>query len=224
VTTINSPTQVLAAIIAPILQTMPDDPNNLPVPAASGNWSITTPITEVTNLYHLEGMQVTGLADGQVIPLMVVENGSITLAQPASNIKVGLPFIAQLQSMPTEIPQLGSIQGERKRIPGATLRVQASRGMQAFANQPVASALDFQQEIPWSNAVDLPSIPATGVPAAALPLFTGDLFAPINDDWQNFNGWESSPGMIAVQQLLPLPLNLLAFVPKLALGDNHEQG
>jgi hypothetical protein len=224
VTTVNSPSQVLAAIVAPILATMPNDPNNLPVPAAAGDWSITTPVMQVTNLFHLEGMQVTGLADGQVIPLTVVENGTVDLPNPASNIKIGLPFIAQLQSMPTEIPSLGSIQGERKRIPGATVRVQASRGFQMFANQPVASALDFQQEIPWAYGVDLPQIPATGVPAAALPLFTGDQFAPINDDWQNYNGWEASPGLIAAQQLLPLPMNILAFVPKYALGDNKDPG
>lgn len=223
VITVNSATQVLAAIVAPILQTMPDDPNRLPIPAPSGSWSITTPVSSVSNLDHLEGMQVTGLADGEVIPLTTVVNGSIALAQPASNIKIGLPYICQLQSMPTEIPALGSIQGERKRIPGATIRVQASRGFQLAANQPIASALDYQPEIPWDNLVDPPSVPRSNVPAAALPLFTGDLFAPINDDWQNWNGWEASPGCIAAQQLSPNPLDVLAFVPRLALGDNKGE-
>ena len=223
VTTINSPTQVLAAITAPILDTVPNDPNLLPSPAASGEWSITTPVSEVTNLFHLEGMQVTGLADGQVIPLTTVTNGSIALPNPASAIKVGLPFVAQLQTMPIEIPSLGSVQGDRKRIQNATVRVQASRGFQLFANQPVASEHDFQQEIPWSNGVDVPSVPAVGVPDSALPLFTGDLFAPIDDDWQDSNGFMASRGLIGAQQLQPLPLDVLALVPSVSLGDNKQQ-
>jgi len=213
----------LAAITVPIIETMPNDPDRLPVPAEPGQWSITTPVTTVGNLFHLEGMQVTGLADGQVVPLTTVVNGSITLPEPATNIKVGLPFIAQLQSMPPEITALGSIQGDRKRIPGATFVVQASRGFQGFANQPVAAALDFQQEIPWDNGVDIPDVPSVNVPAGALPLFTGYKFVPINDDWQNYNGWEASPGFIAAQQLQPLPLNVLAFVPRFHIGDDKEQ-
>lgn len=220
VSQVNSPTQVLAAITVPIVQTIPNDPFNIPMPAPAGAWTITEPVTSVTNLYHLEGMEVTGLADGAVIPLTTVVDGTIQLAQPASSIKVGLPFIAQVQSMPTEIPALGSIQGARKRVPGCTVRLEKSKGVQVGANQPVASMLDFQREIPWSNLVDLPEVPSSNAPDAALPLFSGDKFAPFNDDWQNYNGWEASPGMIAAQQTNPLPMNILAFVPKFLLGDN----
>ena len=219
VTTVNSPTQVLAAITVPIIQTMPDDPFLTPIPQPAGNWSITTPVTEITNLYHLEGMQVTGLADGAVIPLTTVVGGTVQLPAAASAVKIGLPFIAQLQSMPIEIPSLGSVQGDRKRMNGCTVRMEASKGIQLGANQPVASTLAYGQEVPWTNLVDLPEVPSSEVPAAALPLFTGDKFQPVNDDWQNWNGWEASPGMVAVQQLNPLPMNILALVPKMNLGD-----
>jgi hypothetical protein len=220
VTTVLGPDQVQAAITVPIIQTVPNDPNLLPVPAASGDWTITTPVTSVTNLYHLEGMQVTGLADGAVIPLTTVVNGTIELPQAASAITVGLPFTAQLQAMPVEIPQAGSIQGDRKVIHGVNVRMQASRGFQIGANQPVASALDYQQEIPWSNLVDLPDMPRSNVPSAALPLFTGDKFQPVNDDWQDWDGFTASPGWVAAQQSQPLPMNILAFIPKFSVGDN----
>lgn len=219
VTTVQSPTQVLAAITVPIVETMPNDPNRLPVPAPSGQWSMTPPVTVISNLGHLEGMQVTGLADGAVIPLTTVVNGSITLPQAASSVVVGLPFIAQLQAMPVEIPQLGTIQGDRKVMPGMNVRMERTRGIQIGANQPVASTLAFYQEIPWDNLVDLDEVPSQGVSAAALPLFTGDKFAPINDDWQNWNGWEASMGMACAQQLQPLPMNILAFMPKVSVGD-----
>lgn len=221
VTSVNTPSQVLAAITAPIIETIPNDPNNLPVPAPAGDWTITTPVSTITNLGHLEGMQVTGLADGAVISLTTVVGGTITLPQPASSVKVGLPFVAQLQAMHLEDQSQGSTQGKRKRINGMNVRTEKSRGIQIGANQPVAAALDFQQEVPWTNLVDLPEVPAANVPLAALPLFTGDKFAPVDDDWQNYDGWQASPGMVCAQQSLPLPMNILAFVPSYVTGDQN---
>lgn len=212
-------TQVEAAVTVPIVKTIPNDPYRLPVPAPSGKWTITTPVTAVTNLWHIEGMIVTGLADGAVIPPTTVVNGTVALPAAASAVTMGLPFIVQLQAMPPEIPAVGSIQGKRKNVHSMNVRMQASRGIQVGANQPVASALDFQQEIPWSNLVDLPEVPQRNLPAAALPLFTGDKYANLNDDWQNWDGWQASPGWVAAQQTLPLPMNILCFVPEMSVGD-----
>ncbi|MFZ5790751.1 MAG: hypothetical protein ACOY3L_08645, partial [Pseudomonadota bacterium] len=219
VTSVSSPTALIAAVTVPIVQVMPDDPYRLPVPAPAGTWTMTQPVTEISNLGHLEGMTVTGLADGVVIDPVTVENGSITLANPASSIVVGLPFVAQLQAMPVEVPQVGTIQGSRKVISGMNVRMEKTRGIQIGANQPVASTLDFFEEVPWDNLVDLQWNPRANVPDAALPLFTGDAFAPIADDWQNWNGFEAAPGMVCAQQLLPLPMNILAFMPNVQLGD-----
>ena len=219
ISSVINPNEVLAAIRVPILQTIPNDPYRLPVPAAPGSWTLTTQISAVTNLYHLEGMQVTGLADGAVIPLTTVVNGSIALPNPASAVTVGLPYIVQLQAMPIEIPAMGSIQGKRVRVHGMNVRVQQSRGYQIGSDQPIASALDFQQEIPWSNLVDVPDVPLANLPDAALPLFTGDKFAPINGDWQSWDGFTAAGGQVCAQQTLPLPLNVLAFVPQISVGD-----
>ncbi len=219
VTSVLSPTQVLAAVTVPIVQTIPNDPNNLPVPAPAGSWTITTPVSVITNLNHLEGMQVTGLADGNVIPLTTVVGGTITLPQPASDVKIGLPFTAQLQTLHLEEQSQGTIQGKRKVIKGVTVRMEKTRGIQVGCNQPVAAALDFQQEVPWTNLVDLPEVPNANIPLAALPLFSGDKFQPVDDDWQSWNGWEASPGMVAVQQSLPLPMNITALAPTFETGD-----
>lgn len=219
VSSVQSLTALTAAVTVPIVQVIPNDPYRLPVPAAAGNWTITQPVTVISNLGHLEGMIVTGLADGAVIDPVTVVNGSIELAVPASSVVVGLPFIAQLQAMPVEVPQVGTIQGSRKVISGMNVRMEKSRGMQIGADQPVASALDFNEEVPWTNLVDLPEVPRANLPDAALPLFTGDKFTPINSDWQNWNGWEAAPGMVCAQQTKPLPMNILAFMPNVELGD-----
>lgn len=219
VQSVESPTSLTAAITVPIVKVIPNDPYRLPVPAPSGTWTITQPISTISNLGHLEGMTVTGLADGAVIPPVTVVNGAIDLDAPASSVVVGLPFIAQLQAMPVEVPQVGTIQGARKVISGMNVRMEKSRGIQIGADQPVASTLDFNEEVPWENLVDLPEVPRANLPDAALPLFTGDKFTPISGDWQNWNGWEAAPGMVCAQQLLPLPMNILAFMPNVELGD-----
>ncbi|WP_439392327.1 hypothetical protein ACRQ5Q_22285 [Bradyrhizobium sp. PMVTL-01] len=219
VQSVQSPTSLTAAVTVPIINVMPNDPHRLPIPAPSGKWTITQPVAVISNLGHLEGMTVTGLADGVVIPPVTVENGQITLDNPASSVVVGLPFIAQLQAMPVEIPQAGTVQGDRKVISGVGIRMEKTRGIQIGANQPVPSTLDFFEEIAWSNLSDLDWLPRQNVPDAALPLFTGDKFTPIADDWQNWNGFEAAPGMVCAQQLLPLPMNILAFMPKVEVGD-----
>ena len=211
-----SPTQFLAAVVSPIMQTIPNDPNNLPVPAPPGQWTITTPVSTISNLFHLEGMQVAVLADGDVVaggdkPLLTVVGGAVTLPVSASNIKVGLPFVVQVQAMHAESQE--TMQGRQKKITGGTIRTEASRGYQVGADQPVASTLPYQQELPWKDMQDVPDYASENVPAAAIPLFTGDKKVPINGDYQNWNGYEPSPGMMCAQQLNPLPLNVLAMIP-----------
>lgn len=218
VTAINNPSQVLASITVPIINVIPNDPNRLPVPAPSGAWTITTPVQTLTNLHHLEGMQVAILADGAVQPQQTVVNGGIVLQRPASSIKVGLPFVVQLQTMNSDTGQ-PTVQGKRQNVTGGTLRVEKSRGIQVGSSRPVASALDYQQEIPWTRMQDLPDLAQVDVPAAALPLFTGDKFAPVGGDWYNWNGFEPSPGRMCAQQSNPLPMNILAMYPEVEFGD-----
>ena len=229
VTEIVSPTQVLANIVSPILQTIPNDPYNLPIPAAPGDWSITTPVSVISNLEHLEGMQVSVLADGAVVaggdePTLTVVNGQITLSTPASSIKVGLPFIVQAQSMHSEIPGVPTMQGKFQEMDSLVARVQATRGIQVGANQPVAAALPYQQEIPWSGMRPVPDQASIGLSQNAIPLFTGDYpRISVGGGPQNWNGFEAAPGMAAVQQLNPLPLNLLALMPDLIGGETNSQ-
>ncbi len=225
VTAINSTSQVVADIIAPILQTVPNDPNRLPVPAPPGKWTITRPVTIITNLDHLEGMQVAVLADGAVVaggdmPLMTVVNGQIELATAASAVIVGLPFTAQYQTLYPEIPGMPTIQGRPKRTSKSTYRLEQSRGVEGGVDQPVASMLDFQQEIDWTNMQPIPDQASIGAPNGAIPLFTGDKTIPLPGAWQNAaNGWEASPCFIAAQQRSPLPMNILCVVPYLEVGD-----
>lgn len=236
VTAVTSATVAQANFLAAITETVPNDPNNLPVPAVSGDWSITAPVTSVGGLDYLEGMTVTGLADGSVIPSVIVENGAINLPTAASAITVGLGFIAQLQSMHTELGQGGgeTVQGKAIKIPGVTARIEGSGLFSIGQDQPIASQQANQAEYAWANMTRVKSkLPAPPVSGVASPLFTGDRYISIRGDWNVFNQTPNdtvpvpgeaprAPGMVAVQQDLPLPLSVLALIPDVLAGDSTD--
>lgn len=225
VTAYLSSIQVTADVTVPIAATVPDVAQNLPqipLPAPPGQWSIGAPVTTISGLNHLEGMSVTGLGDGAVIPPTTVVNGQITLPIAASKVVVGLGFQAQIQSLHLQLAGQ-EIQDKRKDIVGVTVRLDQSRGVKVGANQPNASAQEGSYNVPWGKypygrMIEIPEIQAQLGPNQYLPLFTGDHYIPIDDDW-NMPGQSAPPGMVAAQQDYPLPLNVLAFLPKFATGD-----
>jgi hypothetical protein len=216
-----SSTLVVVEMIAPITATFPNDPNNVPMPCPPGTWTITLPVSTITNLYHLEGMTVAILADGSVVPNQVVTNGTITLPQPASQVTIGLPFLPQLQSMHADLPG-EMVQGKRKRVPSVTVRFANSRGVKVGQDQPIAAATQNQAETPWNqfpNFMTEVDDRRNSIGAGnAIPLFTGDKFFVLGGDYSTQDE-QASPGMIAVQQDYPLPVEVLAFAPNLTIMD-----
>ena len=213
VTSYVSGTEVVANITQPITQTVPNDPNNLPVPAAPNNWSISTPITTVTNLNHLEGLEVCILADGSVVPNQTVTNNSITLPYAASKIVIGLPYVCQVQTMYLDYPGQSTIQNRRKNITSVGVRVANTRGIQIGADQPDASAQQNNATIPWTNMQEIKERNNLVSAGSAVPLYTGDHFKNIT------SGWDVR-GQIAIQQTYPLPATILAVMAYWTPGDD----
>lgn len=218
-----SSTEVVAQLSAPITATMPNDPNNMPIPCAPGTWTMTKPVTVVTGAYHLEGMEVAILADGSVVPNQTVVNGSITLPTPASQVLLGLPFTPQLQGMHADLPG-EMIQGKRKRIQGVTVRMANTRGIKIGQDQPIAATAPYQAETPWNQApnlmTEIQDRRNTIGAGNAIPLFTGDFYVSVAGDYSTVDG-QASPGMVAMQQDYPLPVEVLAFAPDLVLADQN---
>lgn len=213
VTSFVSSTQIVANITQPITDIVLNDDGNTPIPAIAGSWSISTPVTMVSGLNHLEGLEVSILADGSVVPNQTVTNGSITLPQAYSAINVGLPFTAQLQAMyldPQGVPE--TVQGNRKDIPAASIRIEASRGIQVGTNQPDASTQPNGATVPWTNMKEIKQRNALVNAGSAIPLFTGDEYIIIP------GGWDTK-GQVAVQQTYPLPANILSIVSYYTPGD-----
>lgn len=212
ITSYISPTQVIANIISPIVQTIPNT-NDIPMIQTSGNWTLTQPVSKVYGLNHLIGAQVTGLADGQVIPpTTVAADGSIVLSSPASSIIVGLGFTTQVQSTYLDAGQ-PTVQGQRKKIAAATIRLETSCAAQVGCNQVDGSTLSPIQLAPkWVNMVNMPPVGTSAYNDPSLPLYTGDVRIPIP-------GGFNRPGQIAIQQTQPVPLNILAIIPETDFGD-----
>lgn len=216
ITTYSSTTTVIGSVTSPITAIYPDDPNNIPLPAATGSWTLTVPTMIVSGLDHLEGLTVAALADGSVVSNLTVVSGSITLPQSASQIVVGLPFTAQLQTLYLEAEGAGTLQSKRKNVTRATLRVQSSIPPQIGTNQPDASAQPNQATIAWgappyASMSQITSTVTTGVQ----PLYSGDFqITNVFDNW-------GTNGQIAVQQTNPVPLTVLALVPWIDAGDQE---
>ena len=57
-------------------------------------------IFTLTGLYHIEGETVSILADGLVLPSQVVNNGEIVLDEAYAVVHVGLPYNADVETVP----------------------------------------------------------------------------------------------------------------------------
>jgi hypothetical protein len=92
-------------------------------------FSFTTPTALLTNLQHLEGKEVVALADGAVVDGLTVTAGSVTLPAPASQVTVGLPFTAIIETLPLAIQtSKGWTLAKPQQIATAVLKVKDSRG------------------------------------------------------------------------------------------------
>jgi hypothetical protein len=181
---------------------LPDDPLNRVALAEPGAWSIDPPITQMFALDHLEGRQVSILADGGVVNGLTVQNGMITLPQPASKVLVGLGFQAQLQTMYLDLGQeANTIQGKRKKVGALTVRCKDSRGLKAGRT--------FQHLVPIKEMNRTTNM---GLPS---PLITADERIIMDPLWD-------VPGQICLQVDDPLPSTVLGVIPEVVIGDTAK--
>jgi hypothetical protein len=213
ITSYNSGTSVIANIITPITNVVTDDPNNTPIPVNSNYWSISTPVSSVSGLNHLNGMQVAILADGNVVANQVVTNNSITLPTSYSAITIGLPFTAQLQTLYLDAPAQQTMQGKRKNLSAVTVRVENTRGIFVGSNQIDASTQPNNVAPTWTGLYEMKQRNSTNFPGTPIPLYTGDLRELIMSEW-------AKPGQIAIQTTYPIGVNILAIIPEFQTGDS----
>ena len=153
--------------------------------------------TTIGGLTWLEGETVNVLGDGAVFPPKVVSGGSITLEQPCTKVHVGLPILAQLQTLPLALQVDAAFgQGRLKNINQVWLRVYRSSG--------VLAGPSLDRMVPYKQR----TVEPYGTPPA---LRSDEISITLTPSWQ-------SGGQIFVQQLDPLPMTIVSMTVEAELG------
>jgi len=155
-----------------------------------------TPTTVVyTN--HLEGRSVVVVADGAVIEGLVVTNGSITLDVAASTVHIGLPYTADVQTLPLAIDGMAAGgQGTEKNTSYAYLRVKSTGGFL------VGPTVDMLTEPPLrtNENYDTPT-----------RLKTGIVDILIQPEW-------GADAQVWLRSSAPVPFTVTAITTKVGIG------
>ena len=173
--------------------------------AGAANGTLTHLPHIVSNLTWLEGMTVNVLADGAVLPPQTVSTaavgnvpaGSITLPVGATQVHVGLPITAQLQTPPAaQSMEPALAQGLAKNVNKVFLRTYRSSG--------ILAGPDFADLTPYrQRTVENPGSPPNMV--------SDEVEILLSNDW-------GTSGQICIQQSDPLPLDIASMTLEIAVG------
>lgn len=164
------------------------------------------PATQFTGAEHLAGLEVTGLADGVVIPPFTMSaDGSFTLTSPASVVTIGLAFVCDLQTLAIDLGE-PTVQGKRKKITGVTVRAKDTLGIKIGSDPDNLTTMkDFQ----------IGSM-GTQTNKRVTGLVTGDGRTILDPKWQE-------AGQFYIRQDQPLPASILGVIPEVVVGDTPTE-
>jgi hypothetical protein len=161
---------------------------------ATTSWNFAR--NSIGGLTWLEGKTVSILADGAVHPRRVVTGGIVNLNVPANIVTVGLPYQADLQTLPMALQIDGFGQGRYKNINKAWLRVFQSSGI--FVGPDANNLVEAKQR--------------TTEPYGSPPSLKSDeILVMLTPTW-------AASGQIYIRQNDPLPLTLVGLTLEVSLG------
>jgi len=152
-------------------------------------------VDQLYGLWHIEGEDVSVLADGNVeanplddaYDIITVTSGTITLSTPAAKIHVGLPVLAELETL--DIDQTNYVMTDKhKQVSRVYLQVESSRGVYAGPDATHLTELKIRNEEEYDDSIALQ---------------TGVVEIPITASW-------TREGKVVVHQEDPLPLTVLS--------------
>lgn len=164
--------------------------------AAVADWAFAK--DTMGGLTHLETLTVAVIGDGKVQSQKTVVSGQITLDLPAVLVHIGLPIMADLETLDLAIPNGPSVRDRAKSITKLTLQVEETRGV--FAGMDFDHLEEFSQRTneDYVSAVD----PKTGIMEVYL-----------NNTWQK-------DGRTCIRQADPLPVSISAIIPEVTFGGS----
>ena len=84
----------------------------------------------ITGLDHLEGMEVSIVADEAIMAKKTVVNGTIEVERSSKKIEIGLYFDCYVIDMPTQTPNKGPSSGLKKNVSQVVLQVSETNALQ----------------------------------------------------------------------------------------------
>lgn len=167
--------------------------------------------TTISGLNHLEGQTVAVLANGLNVGPKTVTSGAITLSTAATQVHVGLPYTATVETLRLEAGGGdGTAQGDTKRIGNIVLRLyQTGKGL--FVSPSGEDMDKGVRQVEVTVLEDFQGDQGTEVQEGIL--YGGDtrpILFPA--------GWEQK-GRIAMRHTTPLPCQITAVFPTLVSND-----
>jgi hypothetical protein len=197
----TSSTVVTCDFIKDITNVLPEDEDNTPLPALAGEWTMDTPVTTVSGLWHLEGQSVSILADGNVLPRRTVVNGSVTLDAPATRIIIGLGYRCVAKTLPPTSTE-AVIESKRKRIVAILTRLYQSRGLKEGTSLTNLKEMKERTDEPYGQPTRLQE----GMKSLTVA------------------GRYTREAQAYFVQDNPLPASILGFVTEMDVGDVTSSG
>lgn len=117
--------------------------------------SFEEPSDEVWNLGHLEGRTVWALADGSVVEDLVVEGGRVQLPSPVSIVTIGLPYTAEIETLPLALPIGGTAAAKRQSAATAVVSVVNTRGVLIGPNERNMFEIKPRRDEKYGSPADL---------------------------------------------------------------------
>ena len=154
------------------------------------------PTTTITGLWHLEGEDVAVLADAAEVTGITVANGTVTLPNEASTVHIGLPIVADLQTLPMSFEAQAFGQGYTKNINGVDIRVQDSSGYKLGPTFDELVDTTMRSDEPYGT----PPALSTGV-----------------EPWTVMPQW-GQDAQLCIRQAAPLPVTVLSLTLEVAVG------
>jgi hypothetical protein len=157
-------------------------------------------VTTISGLDHIpDGRKISVLADGWVETDLTVTSGEVTLADPASFVIAGFPYVSEIETIDLELMfEGGTTQGRKKSLTKADVFFKDTRGAEisATSNPLIIRAISFDDEATGEDPPDL----LTGSKEITL------------------TGHYRKNERIRIRQTEPLPIHIKRIVPDVDYG------
>lgn len=197
ITGYTSSTIVTVRVLRPFTELIPETIT----PGTYSFWTIDDPVGSLSGLWHLEGMTVRILADGNVLAEQVVSGGTVDLGSyEVTRAAVGLPYDCVAQTLP---PTASTVVIENKPKAPKTIyaRVYNSRGLRFGADLDHLYSLEEK---------------ASAVLGEPKPLINGMKQTSINASFD-------LEGQFYIVQSYPLPATILSAIPEMDIPSAQRK-